>query len=64
MAGKFMRSNHDPNNILVTGADIDIDITALRLSSSVITTPTPPSSHPVNSLGQTYELRQELSHRL
>ena len=41
MAGKFMRSNHDPNNILVTGADIDIDIKALLLSSHIL----PPSSH-------------------
>ena len=35
MAGKFMRSNHDPNNILVTGADIDIDIRALLLLLSL-----------------------------
>ena len=62
MGEKFMRSNHDPNTILVTGPDIDIDITALRLSSPHNLTPTPPSSPPVNSLGQSRELREELNH--
>ena len=44
MAGKFMRSNHDPNNILVTGADIDIDIRALLLLLSLSHPQVPPTT--------------------
>ena len=50
MAGKFMRSNHDPNNILVTGADIDIDIRALLLLLS-LSHPTVPPATASNNLG-------------